>query len=98
MDLCAAPAVELARLIRSRELSGDFLDLRPAPLRGLRVAWTFDLGDDGRARARAAWRQDDTGEAAAADGLGCVPGGAGEFPRPALRTFGPFLALSGERP
>jgi amidase len=23
----------------------DFLDLRPAPLRGLRVAWTFDLGD-----------------------------------------------------
>jgi amidase len=24
---------------------GDFLDLRPAVLRGLRVAWTFDLGD-----------------------------------------------------
>jgi amidase len=24
---------------------GDFLGLRPAPLRGLRVAWTFDLGD-----------------------------------------------------
>jgi amidase len=24
---------------------GDFLDLRPASLRGLRVAWTFDLGD-----------------------------------------------------
>ena len=24
---------------------GDFLDLRPATLRGLRVAWTFDLGD-----------------------------------------------------
>ena len=25
--------------------AGDFLDLRPASLRGLRVAWTFDLGD-----------------------------------------------------
>jgi amidase len=25
--------------------AGDFLDLRPAALRGLRVAWTFDLGD-----------------------------------------------------
>jgi amidase len=25
--------------------AGDFLDLRPAQLRGLRVAWTFDLGD-----------------------------------------------------
>ena len=24
---------------------GDFLDLRPASLRGLRMAWTFDLGD-----------------------------------------------------
>ena len=24
---------------------GDFLGLRPAPLRGLRVAWTYDLGD-----------------------------------------------------
>jgi hypothetical protein len=87
MDLCATPAVDLARLIRSRELSAtelltaalaridqanpainamllagmcgsdpglplarpdrpaDFLDLRSASLRGLRVAWTFDLGD-----------------------------------------------------
>jgi amidase len=25
--------------------AGSFLDLRPASLRGLRVAWTFDLGD-----------------------------------------------------
>jgi len=35
-----------ARLPLARpERSGDFLDLRPAPLRGLRVAWTYDLGD-----------------------------------------------------
>src|SRR5436190_7051971 len=27
------------------ERPGDFLGLRPAPLRGLRVAWTYDLGD-----------------------------------------------------
>jgi len=35
------PGLPLARPDRP----GDFLDLRPAPLRGLRVAWTFDLGD-----------------------------------------------------
>jgi amidase len=35
------PGLPLARPDRA----GDFLDLRPAPLRGLRVAWTFDLGD-----------------------------------------------------
>ena len=35
------PGLPLAR----PERSGDFLDLRPATLRGLRVAWTFDLGD-----------------------------------------------------
>jgi amidase len=35
------PGLPLARPDRA----GDFLGLRPAPLRGLRVAWTFDLGD-----------------------------------------------------
>ena len=35
------PGLPLAR----PERPGDFLDLRPATLRGLRVAWTFDLGD-----------------------------------------------------
>jgi amidase len=35
------PGLPLAR----PDLAGDFLDLRPASLRGLRVAWTFDLGD-----------------------------------------------------
>ena len=35
------PALPLARPDRP----ADFLDLRPASLRGLRVAWTFDLGD-----------------------------------------------------
>jgi len=35
------PGLPLARPDRP----GDFLDLRPATLRGLRVAWTFDLGD-----------------------------------------------------
>jgi amidase len=35
------PGRPLARPDRA----ADFLDLRPAPLRGLRVAWTFDLGD-----------------------------------------------------
>ena len=35
------PGLPLARPDRA----GDFLHLRPAPLRGLRVAWTFDLGD-----------------------------------------------------
>jgi len=40
--MCGAdPALPLARPDRA----GDFLDLRPAALRGLRVAWTFDLGD-----------------------------------------------------
>jgi amidase len=35
------PGLPLARPDRP----GDFLDLRPASLRGVRVAWTFDLGD-----------------------------------------------------
>jgi amidase len=35
------PGLPLARPDRV----GDFLDLRPASLRGLRVAWTVDLGD-----------------------------------------------------
>jgi amidase len=35
------PAMPLARPDRP----ADFLDLRPASLRGVRVAWTFDLGD-----------------------------------------------------
>ncbi len=35
------PGLPLARPDRA----GDFLGLRPAPLRGLRVAYTFDLGD-----------------------------------------------------
>jgi len=35
------PGLPLARPDRV----GSFLDLRPASLRGLRVAWTFDLGD-----------------------------------------------------
>jgi amidase len=35
------PGLPLARPDRA----GSFLDLRPASLRGLRVAWTFDLGD-----------------------------------------------------
>ena len=35
------PGLPLARPDRA----GDFLGLRPASLRGLRVAWTFDLGD-----------------------------------------------------
>ncbi|HEY6294038.1 MAG TPA: amidase family protein, partial [Streptosporangiaceae bacterium] len=35
------PGLPLAR----PERPGDFLDLRPATLRGLRVAWTFDLSD-----------------------------------------------------
>jgi amidase len=35
------PGLPLGRPDRA----GDFLDLRPAALRGLRVAWTFDLGD-----------------------------------------------------
>jgi amidase len=35
------PGLPLARPDRS----ADFLDLRPASLRGVRVAWTFDLGD-----------------------------------------------------
>jgi amidase len=35
------PGLPLARPDRP----GDFLGLRPAVLRGLRVAWTFDLGD-----------------------------------------------------
>ena len=35
------PGLPLARPDRP----ADFLDLRPASLRGLRVAWTFDLGD-----------------------------------------------------
>src|SRR5581483_1145020 len=35
------PRVPLARPDRP----GDFLDLRPAELRGLRVAWTSDVGD-----------------------------------------------------
>jgi amidase len=35
------PGLPLARPDRA----GDFLDLRPARLDGLRVAWTFDLGD-----------------------------------------------------
>jgi amidase len=35
------PGLPLARPDRP----GDFLGLRPASLRGLRVAWTFDLGD-----------------------------------------------------
>jgi amidase len=40
--LCGAdPGVPLARPDRA----GDFLDLRPAKLAGLRVAWTPDLGD-----------------------------------------------------
>jgi amidase len=40
--MCGAdPGLPLARPDRA----GGFLDLRPAALRGLRVAWTFDLGD-----------------------------------------------------
>ena len=40
--MCGAdPALPLARPDRAE----DFLDLRPARLRGLRMAWTFDLGD-----------------------------------------------------
>jgi len=35
------PGLPLAR----PDQPGRFLDLQPAPLRGLRVAWTFDLGD-----------------------------------------------------
>jgi amidase len=35
------PGLPLAR----PDQAGGFLDLRPASLRGLRVAWTFDLGD-----------------------------------------------------
>jgi amidase len=35
------PGLPLARPDRAAR----FLDLQPAPLRGLRVAWTFDLGD-----------------------------------------------------
>ena len=35
------PGLPLARSDRA----ADFLDLRPASLRGLRMAWTFDLGD-----------------------------------------------------
>ena len=35
------PGLPLGRPDRA----GDFLDLRPAALRGLRVAWTYDLGD-----------------------------------------------------
>ena len=35
------PGLPMARPDRPNE----FLGLRPAPLRGLRVAWTFDLGD-----------------------------------------------------
>ena len=35
------PGLPLAR----PDHAGRFLDLQPAPLRGLRVAWTFDLGD-----------------------------------------------------
>ena len=35
------PGLPLARPDRA----GDFLDLRPAEIHGLRVAWTFDLGD-----------------------------------------------------
>jgi amidase len=35
------PGLPLARPDRP----GDFIGLRPASLRGLRVAWTFDLGD-----------------------------------------------------
>ena len=35
------PGLPLAR----PERAGDFLELRPAPLPGLRVAWTDDLGD-----------------------------------------------------
>ena len=35
------PGLPLARPDRA----ADFLDVRPASLRGLRVAWTFDLGD-----------------------------------------------------
>ena len=37
----ADPGLPLARPDRGAR----FLDLQPAPLRGLRVAWTFDLGD-----------------------------------------------------
>jgi amidase len=35
------PGLPMAR----PERPGDFLGLRPASLRGLRVAWSFDLGD-----------------------------------------------------
>jgi amidase len=35
------PGLPLAR----PDVTADFLDLRPTPLRGLPVAWTFDLGD-----------------------------------------------------
>ena len=34
-----------ARPLARPDRPGDFLDLARAPLRGLRVAWTFDLGD-----------------------------------------------------